>query len=248
MAQPAFIYDNYATGATVTGANLAAGQTAAVILQANEDTYVSPAATTLTLTLDLLSATSIACFALAGENLNGITVEIRGSTDNFAGSTVVVSASATVTGFISVWRSFGAATYRYWRVTITGATTATRIYHAALSPLNLLPYLNDGADLDQVTVKAEHLRSPQGHILGIQKTNIMKELNLSFGQVTSVEYALFTAWSITCVRDPIGFFFVPDTAQSTCYFGTVDPKYTYSAPKKNGLNEMANIPFQARTY
>lgn len=245
MQQPAFIFGNYPAAATVVGLNLAAGQTAGDVLQANEDTYVSPAATTLTLTIDLLSPTSIGCFAMSGENLNGITCELRGSTDNFAASSVVVSAAAAVSGFIAAWRSFTPASYRYWRLTVTGATTTTRLYHLALSGLNLLPWL-ETSDLDKFRVECHHLRSPQGHLLGTQKLRTEKKLSLPFGQIQSAEYALFSIWSLVCVQDPRGFFFIPDTAATVCWFGTTDEGYEFSAPIKLGLYELAPIPFLAR--
>lgn len=230
----------------MTLANAAAGQTGTDVLQPNEDTYVSPAATTLTITIDLLAASSNGCIALAGENLNGVLMELRGSTDNFGSSNVVLSASAALSGFTAAWRAYTPASYRYLRITLTGATTATRIYHAAVAPLQLLPYLEDGADLDAFQSSTNHIISPQGHFLGSQKSKTERKIPLSWGQVTDTEYQLFVAWATACVRTPQAFFFVPDSAISTCYFGYTDQGYTFSAPSKNGLHALSKIPFTAR--
>lgn len=246
MNQPLFIYGDYADNATVTLANSAANQTGADVLQANEDTYVSPATTTLTITVDMLAPVSCGVFALAGENLNGITVALLASTDNFAASNVTVSAAAAITGNTAAWRPFNAASYRYWRLVVTEATTATRVYHVALSPLYLLPFMEDGADLDCFTATTNQVVSPQGHLLDIQLVKTERTLSLNWGQVDDNEYLLFWAWALACVYRPQGFFFIPDSAVSTCMFGYTDPKFKFSAPMKKGLRDISVIPFTSR--
>lgn len=246
MDQPLLIYGDYAKDAIVTLANAAANQIGADVLQANEDTYVSPADTTLTITIDLLSPVSCGCIALAGENLNGILLELRGSTDNFSSSNVAVSASSALSGNISAWRPFTPASYRYWRLVITGATTATRIYHVALSPAYLLPFFEDGADLDSFSSTTTQIVSPQGHLLGIQTNKTERKIPLNWGQVDDGEYLPFWAWAMSCVFRPQPFFLVPNSAQSLCIFGYTEANYKFSAPMKNGMRDIATIPFTSR--
>jgi hypothetical protein len=245
MARPLFIYPEYASGATVAATGMAAGQSAADILQANEDTYISPAVASLTITIDMLTAQAYGCLGLAGENLNGVTLEIRGSSDNFAASNIQISAPEAISGFIAGWRPFVPATCRYWRLIITGATTATRIYHAAFCPIRLLPFLNSG-DPDRCQTETNHIISPQGHFLGSQKIKSEWKFNLEWGVVMSVPYQSFLAWKQACVDDPKAFFYVPDSAISSCYFGYTDQGFTFSAPVKDGKRTLIPIPFTSR--
>ena len=245
MEQPSFIYANYPVGATVTGQQLAAGQTAADVLQPDEDTFVSPAVNYLTLTFDMLAPYAVGCFAVAGEMLDGVNMELRGSSDNFVSSNNVISVGSAVIGDVAVWRAFNLIAYRYYRLTVT-ATSATRLYHVALAPLYLFPWMDDGADLDKFQTESTFLISPRGHFLGAQKNKTELKLSLNWGQVTEAEYVLFEAWAISCVQTPRPFFFIPDTGSTVCRFGYTDPKYAFSAPMKNGLRNLATIPFTAR--
>lgn len=246
MNQPLFIYGDYPDGTTVTLANAAANQVGADILEANEDTYISPAATTLTVTIDLLSPVACGVLAIAGERLNGVTVDLRGSTDNFASSNVSLSAAAALVGTTAAWRAYTPAAYRYLRLIFTGATTATRIYHVAIGPVLLLPYMDDGADLDSFTATASDIISPQGHFLGTQQQKVERKFPLNWGQVDENEYLNFYAWAVACVYRRQPFFFVPDSAVTTCHFGYTDAGYKFSAPMKKGLRDMATIPFTSR--
>lgn len=246
MDEPLFVYANYPDAVTVTLANAAAGQVGTDVLEANEDTYVSPAAATLTLTIDLLTPFSCGCLAIAGENLNGVSLELRASSDNFVGSDVLISAAAPLYGYIAAWRLFTPVTYRYFRVVITGATSGTRIYHLALAPALLLPYMADGADLDAFQSTANHILSPQGHFMGSELTKCERKISLSWGQVMEAEYGLFLLWAYACVQTPKAFFFVPDSGVTTCIFGYTDQNYKFSAPMKNGLRKLAAIPFTGR--
>lgn len=246
MEKPLFIYGDYPAGATVTLANAATGQVGADILLANEDTYVSPAATTLTITIDLLSPVACGVFAIAGENLGGVTVELRGSTDNFSASNVSLSAAAALAGTTAAWHAYTPASYRYLRFIFTGATITTRVYHMAVGPVRLLPYMEDGADLDSYTVAVNHITSPQGHFLGTQKQKAERKLSLNWGQVDDNEYASFSLWAAACYYRPQAFFFVPDSGVTACHFGYLEQSYKFSAPMKKGLRDMGVIPFTSR--
>lgn len=246
MNQPLFIYADYPDAAVAALTNAAAGQTGTDVLQANEDTYISPLTDTVAVTIDLLAPFPCGCIALAGENLNGVTLTLWASSDNFVSSDVVISASAALNGFVSCWRPFASVTYRYYRVVLTGATPATRIYHVALAPLLLLPYFADGADLEAFQSTANHILSPQGHFLGAQLIKCERKVPLNWRQVTDAEYPLFVAWALACVQKPKAFFVIPDSDYATCYFGYTDPGYTFSAPMKSGLRTLAKIPFTSR--
>jgi hypothetical protein len=246
MHQPLLIYGDYAADVTVALAGAVSGQVGEDVLQGDEDTYVSPISTALTLTIDLQSACLTGVLAIAGENLNGVLLQVHGSTDNLGSSDAQLSGTAPLAGFTAAWLAYQSASYRYLRLTFTDTTPDMRIYHVALGPLQLLPFMEDGADLDRFTSTTNHILGYQGQFFGSQKVKTERKLDLSWGQIMESEYPVFLAWAIACVQSPQAFFFVPDSSNSTCHFGYVDPGYTFSAPMKAGLRTLAKIPFTSR--
>lgn len=248
MDQPLFIFADYLPTATVTATDTASGYAAANVLQAHEDTSWKPADNTgtKTLTFDLTTPLSRGALAIAGEYLNGVSLEVRASTDDFVASDVEISAAAVISDPTTTYRLWTNAQYRYWRLVFTDLGASTEIYHAALQRQDLLPFLDDGFDPDAYKTEGSHLLAVDGHYLGSVQTRTMRELSLDFGQVTAAEAVLFQRWADACVKTLRAFFFVPDSASATCHFGWVDAKYAFKAPYKKGLRDISAIPFTAR--
>lgn len=122
---PFIAFDNRLKDAAPVASTTALG---AAINLADFRPYTSwkPSALPATVTVDCSSAKSVDYLAVFNHNLfsNGCTIEVRGSTDNFAASDELVHsyAPAADTAFI---RNFTSASYRYWRIRITGATAPT---------------------------------------------------------------------------------------------------------------------------
>ncbi|HAF43438.1 MAG TPA: hypothetical protein DCK83_00450 [Gallionellaceae bacterium] len=78
------------------------------------------------MTVDCGSAKSADCLGIFNHDLftGGCTVEVRGSTDNFAASDVLVH-SYTPSANTPFIRDFTAVSYRYWRLRITGSSAPT---------------------------------------------------------------------------------------------------------------------------
>jgi hypothetical protein len=79
-----------------------------------------------TITADLTTAKQVSCIALCNHDLPaGTTLEVRKSSDNFAGNNVQVMAPTAATAPRTAALTFTATTERYWRVIIT--QTSSRV-------------------------------------------------------------------------------------------------------------------------
>lgn len=86
----------------------------------------NPAALPATVTVDCAAAKYADKLCVFNHNLfsNGCTIEVYGSTDNFGASNVLLHTYVPTTNKPFV-RDFASASYRYWRIRITGATAPT---------------------------------------------------------------------------------------------------------------------------
>lgn len=244
---PAFIYYP-GDVAAVSDSPDSSSYTPADVLEADELNGWAPASTTgdHALIFDFGTATPISCIALAGSGMDGIALEIRGSTDNFSSSDVAVSAEAALSGDAYAWRSFTQAEYRYYKLIFSGHGTDFIVYHAVLQLLQPLPYLEDGACLSPLTTDGTALISQQGLRLGSVINKVSRRFNLDWGQVTAAELAYFTAWAERCLPLLQPFFFIPDINQPVAHFGSVDDKTDWQPKMKHGLYDPSKLVFTAR--
>lgn len=122
---PFIAYDNRLGDAVPVASSTASG--AAINLSDMRPyTSWSPAALPATVTVDCGAAKSADKLCLFNHNLfsNGCTIEVHGSTDNFSVSDVTV-ASITPASDKAFVLDFASASYRYWRIRITGTTAPT---------------------------------------------------------------------------------------------------------------------------
>lgn len=248
MLQPLFIYSDYLSTATVTATDTKAGLAALDILQAEEDNVWQPLNTTgsKSLTIDLGIAQDIGAIGIVGDYLASVTLEVRASTDNFSVSNVLMSAADTMADYITHCRLWANATYRYWRFTFTGMGAAFAVAHIALCQQNLLPWMDDGADLDAYQSEGTSLVSPDGRFLGAARLRTMRTIPAKWGQISASEYIPFQRWGDAALKNIRPFFFVPDSSLPGCYFAWCDPKQKFSAPMSNGLRNIGSITMTAR--
>jgi hypothetical protein len=240
MLPPSLIwFDQQAAVATCT--NCISGQTPNDVLQGNEDTYLSPASNALTVVIDMGVAYPATAMALAGELLNGVAFNLAGSNNNSTWTTIV---SGALSGNITAWQGFVSATWRYYKLSFTSCPAGFFIYHAAVFAPALLPWLADGFDDQQFKVDATRLISPQGHYLGAQRQKAVKQIKIDFGQVLPSEAANIFDFADRCIRNPLGIFFVPNSAASAVYFGYIEGPF--SAPMKEGLYTISPLTLTAR--
>jgi hypothetical protein len=250
MNRPAFIYPTHLATATTAATDTAANYAAANVLEGCEDTAWKPANTTgsKSLTIHLGGLLPIGQIALLGQYLNGVTLEVRGSIDNFAASDVQLSAAAVIgtSEFITAWRMFAENLYTDIKLIFSGFGASFQVQHVACCRAVPLPFHDDGHDPDSFQPIGTHLIGTAGTYLGATQLCTMRNLNLDFGQITTAQYLPFQLWAEYCVMTMRPFFYVPDTAQPECYFGWVDAKYKFSAPSKTGRRKISTIPFIGR--
>lgn len=249
MSRPILIYADYLPNAAVTATDTLVGLDPADILQAEEDNVWMPAdvAAPKSLVIDLGAPQEIGCLGLVGENLNEVVLEVRASSDNFVSSDVQMAAAATITDFISAWRSWPNTSYRYWKLVFSNMNTSFSVAHVALCRLNFLPWFADGMDLDAIQTTGYQLVSPDGRYLGSNRLRTMHNIDLIWGKVTDANYALFQPWAEACVHQMNAFFVVPDSSQATCLFSWLtDPKFAFKAPRTNGVRSMPTINISSR--
>jgi hypothetical protein len=250
MNKPSFIYPTHLSNATATATDTATGYAAANVLEGCEDTGWRPANITgsKSLTIALGGSLPIGQVALLGQYVNGVTLEVRGSTDGFVSSDVSLSGVTTISSsaFVTAWRSFTEANYSHIKLIFTGFSSSFEINHVACCRAVLLPFLEDGHDPDTFQPEGTALIGTAGTFLGFTQTRTMRNLTLDFGQITSSQYNHFQFWAETCIMTLQPFFYVPNIDGPECYFGWVDAKYKFSAPMKSGARKIAPIPFTGR--
>lgn len=123
MPFPELLYDNRLLDGTITASSTATGYDARNLTDLRAFTYWrSASGTPHTLTIDCGSAKSADTLAVALHNLfsRSASVEVRGSTDNFAASNVSVMAAFTPASDNLIYQHFTATSFRYWRIIFTG--------------------------------------------------------------------------------------------------------------------------------
>jgi hypothetical protein len=168
MGKSTFFYDNRLADATVAASTTAAGFAAANVADWRPFTWWKPTALPATLTVDCTTAKAADYALVYGHTLfsSGCTVEVRGSTDNFGASNVLV-ASLTPSSDNPFFISFGSVSYRYWRIRITGAATMPALAIAAIGARLELPTgMAQGFDPVGRKVDGQTNRNENGQPLG----------------------------------------------------------------------------------
>lgn len=168
MAKPKFLYDQRFNDATPAASSTATGDYNVLNLRDFRPyTWWKPAAMPATVTVDCGSARSADYALIYGHDLGtkGATAEIRGSTDNFSASDVLV-ATSTPTIDDPVLLTFTPASFRYWRLRLTGASAPSIAIAAIGAALEAPVYLEDSFSPIDRKVKGQTNRNENGHPLG----------------------------------------------------------------------------------
>ena len=239
MSQPTILFCDYATSASVTASSTLSGTDAEDILISTEDTSHSPSSTSsYNIVIDAGSAITADAVAFLGALLDGVTVEIRGSTDNFAASDVQVLAGAPLVGNINAaWTTFDSASFRYWKFNVSGHASTIRIAHICLDVAVSFPYFEKDPDIVNVKPEAKQLVSQGGVYVGTNQTKSMRELKMDWGGVTEADLAVIQTWSVRSIETVRSFFLVPDQAETDVFFGWLEAG-EFSAPLENGLHQV----------
>lgn len=166
-AYPKFLHDNRLLDATPTASTTATGYNVVNLTDLRPYSFWQPTALPATVTVDCGIATAADFAAICGHDLydTNCTVEIRASTDNFSASDVLIVKRVPLSNEPFIL-PFASASYRYWRIKITGTdfpTIAIAIIGVALP----LPRRHQiGFDPTARTAKSMVNRSVGGYPLG----------------------------------------------------------------------------------
>lgn len=169
MSQPKLFYDDRFADATPVASTTDATADFAVAYLSDWRPYTfwKPTALPATVTVNSGSAKAADYFLIWGHDLftQGATIELRGSTDNFGASDVLV-ATKTPTDDEPFLVEFGSVSYQYWRFRITGVTMPTIAIAVAGAALTIPSYLPNGFDPIGREVIGSINTSKEGHPLG----------------------------------------------------------------------------------
>ena len=161
------LYDNRFSDGTPAASTTATGFAVGNLTDWRDYTQWQPTALPATVTVDTGSAKAADFWTLWGHDLGtqGATVELRGSTDNFSASDVLVD-SVTPTDDDPIVRYFASASYRYWRLRVTGSTMPSIGILAAGARLVLPQGFQTGFDPYGRAPRGQFNRSVSGQPLG----------------------------------------------------------------------------------
>lgn len=168
MANPRLYYDNRFADNTPVASSTAAGNYAAAnVADWRRYTWWKGAVLPATLTVDCGVAKAADYALLLGHDMKsvGASLEVRGSTDNFAASDVLI-ASGTPANDDPYLLTFGSASFRYWRQTFIGATPPSIPIASVGAVLEMPVGLAQGFDPLGRSVNGTQNNSENGHPLG----------------------------------------------------------------------------------
>lgn len=246
---PAFLYATYPKGTNASGSYpLDPTDNPQDVLSADElngfSFTIGPEQRRIS--LSFLAPYPLEYVAIAGRDLQGVVVEVRGSTDAFVSSNVRVSPPTALQGSIAAWFSFPVTSFKFLNFIFTNFASDFRVKHIACGLLQPLPFQADNFCPSPLQVNGSNLISYEGLFLGRATQSVMRPFNLDFGQVTSVEKACFDAVMAACHQTAQGLFYVPDISRSDVHFGAIDQGYKYEPKMSLGQFIIPAIPFSSR--
>jgi hypothetical protein len=233
---PKILHDNRLDDGTPAASSTASGNFDVLNLRDFRPyTKFKPASLPATITVDCGSAKAVDYWAVYGHDLytGGCTIELRGSTDNFSASDVLVDTLTPASNDPFV-RLIASVSYRYWRLRITGTTAPTLALAALGVAFDIPAYLASGFDPIGRTIKGQANRSEMGHPLGRTVKYEEWSETLKFELVTWawVRSSWLAAWRAHVRDDPFLFVWDPMSHLDEVYLVSVKDKF--STPHRPG--------------
>lgn len=245
--KPVFLFYNYDEGASVTATDSQVGLDPGDVVYSSEDTFWKPLNVTGSkeLIIDRNETTYFNTIALLGIALDGVTMELRVSTDNFVASDELLVSRILDSSVNASWIPHSGSEYRYMKLIFTNFDSDFAVSFVCPADAIRLPFLEKDFDPDQVVATGDHLVSSSGMYIGFNLQKSMSELTISVGEITPEEYNEIFAWRDGCVKRMLPFFFVPDFRENAIYFGWL-PDKKFSAPLVDGMRVVGDLRFMTR--
>jgi len=163
-----------------------------------------------------------------GHNLNGATVALQASTDDFVSTTTAVTFTVGTTGTImSTFTNPG--TFRYWRLQFSKSTaTQASIQILSFGTLTELDHISAPFDPYSQEASANVNLSQGGFVSGIHTKYINRSLSITLSNQSTVVYSGLNSW---WENNGVGNFFMAwDSTGSTADVWLVRPDMRYSNP------------------
>lgn len=209
MANPRIFYDNRLADDTLVASSTAAGNYAAAnLVDWRAYTWWKAGVLPATLTVNCGVARAADYALVHGHELHsvGASLEIRGSTDNFAASDVLV-ASVTPASDDPILLTWGSTSYQYWRQKVTGATPPAMAIAAIGAMLEFPTGLSQGFDPIGRRVNGQANDNANGHPLGRVIDFESWEADLRFEKLTWswIRNTFQPAWRTHLRANPFAF-------------------------------------------
>jgi len=229
MNFPSLCYDNRFDDGTPVASTTATGYSVSNLQDWRAYTWWKPTALPATVTVDCGAAKTADYAVIVGHTLgtSGATLEVRGSTDNFVASDVLV-ATITPTSDNPILLQFASTSYRYWRYKITGGATMPAMAVAAIGTALEIPGdLAEGFDPLTRTVQGTINKSVQGHPLGRVFDYEAWSQDLNFGVITWdwLRASFIPAWKGHLRGSPCVFIWDPVSHSDELYLVTLGDNF-----------------------
>lgn len=236
MGYPKLFFDNRFADATPVASTTAAGNFAAAnVADMRPYTWWKPTALPATLTVDCAGAKAADSALIYGHDLHtqGASIEIRASTDNFSASDVLID-SLTPASDDPFLLEFASASYRYWRLKITGTTMPSLAIVVIGAALVMPKYLSSGYDPIGRTMIGQTNNNENGQPLGKiidfeQRKQTPQFANVSWSWLRTTWQP---AWNSNLRASP--FIFAWDSVNYPAELDLLTMGDAYAAPHKPG--------------
>jgi len=241
---PKILYDSRFNDGTPVASSTATGFNVLNVRDMRPYTFWKPStfASAQTITVDCGSAKAADYAAIYAHDMfsRGVTVQVRGSTDNFSASDVLV-ASSTPTSNLPVVLTFTAVSYRYWRLRFSGSAAPTIGIALVGTALGLPRRHSLGFDPIGRSVKAQTNRSVAGWPLGrvVSFEEWRQQISIDVVTWTFLRNAWLPAWKAWLRAEP--FLYAWDTVTRPGETVLAQMDGDFSAPTIGG--ELCRLEF-----
>ena len=247
---PKIFHDNRLDDATPAASTTATGYNVLNLRDWRSSSWWKPTALPATVTVDCASAKAADYCFVWGHDLftHGCVFEVRGSTDNFAASNVLVD-TITPTSNDPFLLQFISVSYRYWRIRVTTGATMPSLAIAAIgAALEVPAYFDEGFDPRGREAKGQYNRSQGGHPLGAViefqewKDTLKFQLVNGGSGWTWIRDSFEPAWDAHLMHTAFGLAWDPDGHDTELMLLQSTGKF--DSPHKSGMFCDLSLPVQ----